>query len=326
MDRRQILFTGKGQLEVVTNSVGPVGSTQVLVRTEASLMSTGTENICFNRLFAPGTHWDRWVKYPFEPGYSTVGVVEEVGTEVSRLNVGQRVAHRRGHASYHVVAEEACLPVPDGVEPEEAVWFALGHITHNGVRNAGIKLGDRIAIIGAGPIGQMTLRWAVACGAEQVLVLDAMPKRLEIAKHGGATFTLDRSVFDAKQDVEDLMSGPPDVVVDATGYAPVFEAALGLVKTQGRVLVIGDTGTPSDQRLTPDLVTRGLTIHGAHDNTRYPDRDPQGIARLFFRLVQSQRFILTGMNTHFFSPEEAESAYSLANSSRGDSMGIIFKW
>jgi 2-desacetyl-2-hydroxyethyl bacteriochlorophyllide A dehydrogenase len=326
MTRRQILFTGKSQLELATNELPELGPEQVLVRTEVSLMSTGTENICFNRLFAPGTHFDKWVKYPFEPGYCTIGIVEKVGENVKCVKVGDRIGHRRGHASHHIIGEDNCFPVPKGIAPEHAVWFPLAHITHNGTRSVGFKLGDRVAIIGAGPIGQMTMRWAIACGAEQTLVLDAMKTRLDIAKKGGATFTLGVSVFDAKEQVEEMLEGAPDVVVDATGNAKVFDAALGLVKTQGRILLIGDTGTPAEQRLTPDVVCRALSIHGAHDATRFPDRDPQGIARLFFRLLQSGRFSLEGMNTHFFEPEQAEDAYRVANQARETTMGIIFRW
>lgn len=326
MQRRQILFTGKSQLDLVTNDLQPIGPKQVLVRTEVSLMSTGTENICFNRLFAPGTHFDNWVKYPFEPGYCTVGIVEEIGEEVAEVKVGDRVGHRRGHASHHIIGEGGCFPVPVGIAPEQAVWFPLAHITHNGARCVGFKLGDNVAVIGAGLIGQMTLRWAIACGAEQTLILDAMPARLNIAEKGGATYTLGMSVFEAKEEVLRLMGGAPDVVADATGYAPVFEAALGLVKNQGRILLIGDTGSPAEQRLTPDVVTRAISIHGAHDGTRFPDRDPHGIARLFFRLLQSGRFSLDGMVTHTFSPDEAEQAYGVANTARDTTMGIIFRW
>ena len=139
MKQRQILFTGLRQLEVVENELPALAAGQVLIRTEVSLMSTGTENICFNRLFAPGTHWDNWVKYPFEPGYSTIGVVEEVGPNVTLVKVGDRVAHRRGHASYHIVGEDNCSIVPDSVPAEYAAWSALARITYNGARSVGFK-------------------------------------------------------------------------------------------------------------------------------------------------------------------------------------------
>lgn len=326
MKQRQILFTGIRQLEIVENNLPAPGDGQVLVRTEVSLMSTGTENICFNRLFAPGTHWDNWVKYPFEPGYSTVGVVEAIGPNVSAIKVGDRVAHRRGHASAHIVGQDMCNTVPDAVPAEYAAWSALGRITYNGARQVGFHLGDRVAIVGAGPIGQMTLRWAMACGAEESVMIDSMPKRLDIAKKGGATYTLNANVADVKPQIEELLGMLPDVVADATGHQVVFEAALKLVRTQGRMLLIGDTGTPTEQRLTGDVVCRAISIHGAHDGTTYPDRSRDDIAQLFFRLVSSGRFRMDGMNTHWFSPDQAADAYRLANEARGETMGILFRW
>ena len=134
MRQRRILFTGLRQLELADRDLPPLGPGQVLVRTEVSLMSTGTENICFNRLFAPGTHFDRWVKYPFEPGYSCVGVAEQVGAGVESVKPGDRVAHSRPHASCHVVDAADCFVVPSSVSPEHAVWFALARIAYNGAR------------------------------------------------------------------------------------------------------------------------------------------------------------------------------------------------
>ena len=347
MRQRRILFTGLRQLELADRDLPPLGPGQVLVRTEVSLMSTGTENICFNRLFAPGTHFDRWVKYPFEPGYSCVGVAEQVGAGVESVKPGDRVAHSRPHASCHVVDAADCFVVPSSVSPEHAVWFALARIAYNGARRVAFGLGDKVVFVGAGPVGQMTLRWAVASGAEETLVVDTMPLRLGIAERGGTTYALVGSVVECtkpaggpgpaspgafattspvKAQIEELLGGLPDVVVDATGNSEVFQAALGLVRTKGRLLLIGDTGSPAEQRLTPDLLTRAITVHGAHGETSFHDRDRRGIANLFFRLMRSGRFSMEGMNTHRFSPEDAAAAYRLANESRGETMGILFEW
>ncbi len=326
MKQRQIIFPAAKQVALVDNELPAPGPGEVLVRTEVSQMSTGTENICFNQLFAPGTHWDNWVKYPFQPGYSAIGIVEEVGPEVARLKVGDRVGHQGGHASAHVLAASRCIAVPAGLEPERAVWFTLAHITYNGARLAGFGLGDKVVVVGAGPIGQMTLRWAVACGAEDTLVIDAMANRLQMATKGGATYTLGVSVADARPDVERLFRRLADVVADATGHAAVFEKALELVRTKGRFLLIGDTGTPTDQRLTGDLLRRSITVHGAHGTTTFEDRDSDGIAQLFFKLVLSGRISLQGLNTHFFDPENAPEAYRLVNQARHQTMGVLFRW
>src|SRR5688572_27150512 len=107
----QIVFTGKQSAELQPLQVETPGAGEVLVRTECSLMSTGTENIVFNREFDEGTHWDNWVKYPFFPGYSAVGTVEAAGPEAG-LALGQRVALRSSHRSHHIASAAKCLPIP----------------------------------------------------------------------------------------------------------------------------------------------------------------------------------------------------------------------
>src|ERR1700733_460481 len=101
-DPRRLVFQAKQQVHLEPFVSEKPGRNQVLVRTDLSLMSTGTENIVFNRLFDPGSHWDQWVKYPFYPGYSSVGTVEAVGEGVTELKVGQRVASRGGHRSHPI--------------------------------------------------------------------------------------------------------------------------------------------------------------------------------------------------------------------------------
>ncbi len=148
------------------------GPGQARIATTCTLMSTGTENIIFNRLFEANTGWDNWVSYPFKPGYAAVGIVTELGQDVDNLTVGQRVVCRRGHASEHVFEALRCYPVPDSISDEDASWFSLAKIGAMGARVADVRLGERVVVIGAGPIGQMALRWAVAAGAGQLIVVD----------------------------------------------------------------------------------------------------------------------------------------------------------
>ena len=75
MDSLDIFFLGKDSVAVQRHPVPEVRSGEILVRLRRSLISTGTECICLQRNFAPGTHWDEWVKYPYRPGYSAVGEV-----------------------------------------------------------------------------------------------------------------------------------------------------------------------------------------------------------------------------------------------------------
>jgi 2-desacetyl-2-hydroxyethyl bacteriochlorophyllide A dehydrogenase len=327
MNAQRLVFPAKQKVLIEEFDPGLPGSGQVLVRTHLSLMSTGTENIVFNRLFDPGTHWDNWVKYPFYPGYAMVGVVEQVGEGVTALRPGQRVAYRNGHRSHDVVRAENCYPIPDKVPFEHAAWFALGKITFHGAQVAGYTLGDSVLIIGAGPIGQMSIRWARAAGVARINVVDTAASRLPLAQAGGATAVIAKPITEAKDALLAANGGVlPRVVIDGTGHSAVFAAALGLARNFGRVVVLGDTGAPAEQKLTSDVITRGLTIAGAHDGHDTAEWNQRTIAGLFLELAASGRFPLDGLTSHVFAPQDCAEAYATANRDRAATMGLVFDW
>jgi len=324
---QRLVFPGKQQVLIEPFDPGTPGEGQVLVRTTLSLMSTGTENIVFNRLFDAGTHFDNWVKYPFYPGYTLVGVIEAVGAKVENLKVGDRVAFRAGHRSHEVMPAAKCFPIPDTLPDEEAIWFSLGKITFMGAKAVGYHLGDTVLVIGAGPIGQMSIRWARAAGVSSIIAVDPAEHRMPLAKAGGATGVVTAPITEAREAILKAGRGKlPRVVVDSTGNAAVFSAALGLAADFGKVLLIGDTGSPAKQGLTPDVVTRGLTIVGAHDGHVTAEWTEAIIIQLFFDLAASGRFPLAGLNSHVFKPENGAEAYATANRDRNSTMGIIFDW
>ncbi|WP_169809657.1 zinc-dependent alcohol dehydrogenase [Terrimicrobium sacchariphilum] len=323
----RLVFTGRQQVSLESFTLPELKPAEVRLRIERTLMSTGTENIVFNRHFDPGTHWDRWVKYPFYPGYTAVGVVEAVGSEVTALQPGDRVASRTGHASAVNAKASECFPIPAVLDWDEAVWFSLAKIAFHGASVARYTLGDSVLIIGAGPIGQMSTRWARAAGCASIIVADAVPDRMALASAGGASATIVGPIAEAKDAVVAACGGHlPRVVIDSTGNAAVFSAALSLAADRGTVVVLGDTGQPGSQTLTSDVIMRGLTIVGAHDGHNTTAWNNQSITELFFTLAATGRFPLDGLNTHRFTPAQCEEAYAVANRARARTMGIVFDW
>ncbi len=262
-----ITFTGLNQIEIVEGPDPVPGPNEFVVKARTSLISPGTEGICLGRLFAPGTHWDNWVHYPFSPGYSLVGTVEAVGAAVTRVRLGDRVAVRRQHASAVVVgADEDVYAVPVDVSDEDAAWFHLATIAQVGVRRAAHRLGDRVAVIGLGPVGQLAIRYARLSGAAEVYAVDPVASRVQLALDGGATQGIEASIEQAVAQIRaDTDGRGVDVVYDVTGAAAVFAPALGALARFGRLVLLGDTGRPSEQRLSADVIVEGLTVVGAHD-------------------------------------------------------------
>jgi 2-desacetyl-2-hydroxyethyl bacteriochlorophyllide A dehydrogenase len=325
---QRFVFTGKQQVQLESFAPPALGDSDVRVQTLYTLVSTGTEMIVLDRLFDPGTHWDNWVKYPFYPGYSNVGRVAAVGPRVTRPKVGDTVVSRFGHTSQYVCPAEAGLWVlPAGIDPRAATWFALAKIASMGARVAQYQLGDTVLVIGAGPVGQMTIRWAAAAGVARLIVIDRFEQRLALAKAGGATAAIAKAVDQAADEVKAANDGQlPRVVVDTTGHPQVFPCALRLAARLGRVVLLGDTGTPAQQHLTGDVVTQGLTIVGAHDCHEDAAWNSPKVFDLFCSLVKAGRFPLDGLNSHTFQPHQCKQAYDTARTQREKTMGLLLDW
>lgn len=204
MQSLNIVFTGKNQVEVREETLPELKPGDVLVKALKSLISTGTEGICYARLFAPGTSWDNWVQYPFGAGYSLVGEVQEVGSEVKTVKVGDRVALPVSHRQYAVAAEDSVITIPAGVSDQDAAWFHLGWITQIGVRRAAHELGDTVAVVGLGLLGQLVTQYARLSGAREVIAIDPAPQRITMALAHGATQGLALGVADAKEAISEM--------------------------------------------------------------------------------------------------------------------------
>jgi 2-desacetyl-2-hydroxyethyl bacteriochlorophyllide A dehydrogenase len=327
---KQIMFPEKGV--VACEDIEPLAThkrDQVRVRTEYSLVSTGTETIALHAKFDSGTHWADWVRYPFAPGYSLIGTVVEAGSEVTDLKPGDRVAARLPHAEEQVVEARLCTKVPSEIDPKDAAWFGLAKIALIGARAAAYELGDEVVIVGSGPIGQMSVRWAAAAGATTIIAVDMLESRLALAVAGGATHTVSGPISDAHARIGEACGGiRPRVIVDTTGNALVLPSALGIAADRGRVVLLGDSGSPASQHLTYDVVVRGVSVVGAHDGHSVGEHwdGDRGLHERFFKLVLSGRIDLSGLNTHQFQPASCADAYRLASENRGDTMGILFDW
>lgn len=324
---KRFAFTGKEAVELQEFELGEPGAGQVKIRTVASMVSTGTEGIVFRRAFTAGNHWDQWVKYPFFPGYSAAGYVTAVGPGVSRVKAGDRVVTRNGHASASIAPEEQCFLIPDGLSFEDALWFAFAKITAMGARVARYQLGDRVAVIGAGLIGQFSARWAYAAGASKVVVIDPVAARLDYLKKAGSFITLSEPVGSCYEKLAEICGGElPNIVVEATGSARVFQDALKAVGKYGKLVLMTDTGTPEEQRLCGEVITRGLTIVGAHDPQERPEWNSAIIAPLFFGMCLDGRIRLNGMVSHHFPYRNPAEVYRTCIEERDTVMGVVVNW
>ncbi len=324
---QRIIFPEPGRVRYEPFEVRPPNPDELVAATRYSLMSIGTETTILHAKYDAGTHFAARFKFPqIKTGVQAIAVVDAVGAAVSEFKVGDTIFMRMAHTSHATLAAAQCSRVPSGIDLKLACWCGLAKTAFRAAHAAPFRLGLRVLIIGAGPVGQMAIRWATAAGAEPVVV-DVAPLRLALARAGGAQHCFTGTIGELLGPLATLTAGAGfDVVVDTTGNPAVFAAALAAAAQFGKVVLLGDTGYPARQSLTSDMMTKGLTLVATHD---HHDRDgwtQRRIDALFFDLVRGGRFDLQGLITHEFAPADCEAAYALASERRSEALGILFDW
>ena len=302
--------------------LGP-GRDEVMVESDCSLVSPGTERAVLCGL--PGARRS----FPYVPGYSTAGRVVAVGSGVTRFRVGDLVAGRLHHASIETIAADKMFKVSDETSPEEASFIELGIITLQGMRKAGIKPGDRVAVLGQGLIGQLANRLSRLLGASWITAVATSRSRERVAMApGGADEFVATS--GATEPLRDLRA---DVVIEAVGTPQAVTDAMVCARDGGRVVLLGSSrGLGRDVDLWTLAQTRGLTIVGAHISAM-PTQDASAgrwtyeqEGELFFDLLSSGRLAVRDLVTWEARPEECNAVYeALAAGGRGH-VGIMFQW
>lgn len=332
MKSKAIVFSGPRQVELVQLDVREPGDREFTIQTLVTLISMGTELICYRGESDPGSHWHNWVKYPFYPGYSCVGRIIKVGEQVTDFHEGERIFFTISHRQFaNISADQGnIIKIPACVSDEEASWCKLATITQTGVRLAEHVMGDTAVIIGLGPLGQLITQYLRVLGLREILVIDQIQPRLDRALKHGATAASCSSAADAKDFVLKHTDGMlADVVYDVTGHYAVFPMALQLARRFGKVILQGDSPHPSKQHLTPDVLTRQLCVIGSHNENlppQYAYWTAKRQAQLFLQYLQRNQIQVSDLITHRFEPSKAAEVYAQLDRERGDSAGVIFDW
>lgn len=239
---RAFWFSGSGDGEIRPVSLPPVGDGEVLVRTLYSGVSRGTETLVFRGEVPPSQR--EAMRAPFQDGdfpgpvkygYLNVGVVERGPEDLA----GQVVFCLYPHQTRYVVPASAVTPVPRGVPPERAILAGTIETAVNAVWDASPKLGDRIAVVGAGMVGSSVAKLLAGFPATRVQLIDVDPERAKIAEALGVDFSTP----------EDAL-GDCDLVVHASASEAGLARSLELLAPEGEVIELSWYG---DRRVSVPL-------------------------------------------------------------------------
>jgi threonine dehydrogenase-like Zn-dependent dehydrogenase len=232
----------------------PLGAGEVRIRTLFSGISAGTElsqyrgtNPFMHRRFdearrlfvdAEGPSWPWPVR---NLGYEEAGEIVEIGPGVEGLRVGQRLYGTWGHRTHHVATADYARDrlLPEGADPRIGIFSHIGAVALNGVHDAGIRLGDTVAVFGLGVPGQIVVQAARRSGA-RVVAVDPDAHRRSIALAHGAALALDPAAGSIAEALKDMTGGRgADACIEVSGAPPALAEAIRTVAYSGRVVAMG---------------------------------------------------------------------------------------
>lgn len=329
MKGQRVIWPDRAKVDIEEFDLSAIKDDEVLVATECTLISPGTE-----RAFLLGLPNAKG-GYPSRPGYSNIGKVVEIGKNVSGYVVGDRVASTQGHTSHFVTSPSRLLKVESSNAPaEEMVFFNLGAIALQGVRKARIELGEPTLVLGQGLIGLLALQLSRLSGAVPVIAADLTDSRLELSKSIGADHTLNPEDTDFSERLGDATMGKgPTVVIEATGHPDAISTALAVAGWGARVVLLASTrGETPSVNFYRDVHKKGLILYGAHNSIRPRQESSPNFwtseddSRLMLSLIAQKRFIVTPLISHQIPGHDAPKAYQLLMEWNPGLLGVVLQW
>ncbi len=364
-----------GKISVANTPKPTVHKNGILVSTSASLISSGTDRAVVglakkgyigkafsrpdlvrrvfrkvkdNGLVSAFDAVQAVIAEPKALGYSLVGRVISVGSNVEGTSVGDRVACAgAGHANHAAVVAipgNLFVHVPDNVADEDAAYVTLGAIAMHGLRQANQQFGANVMIVGLGLVGQITLQLCKAAGFK-VIGLDTDEAKLEMARKHGDNIVAKPDSPDLEEKVEALTDGfGVDAVMLTLGSknsGSPFSTIVPYCRDRARVVVVGDVKMDISRA---DYFKKELEIiqSRSYGPGRYDPayeekgRDyPIGYVRwterrnmgAFLDLLADGSLNMQSLTTHHFSLADAAKAYDLVSGAKKEfTVGIVLTY
>ncbi|XP_058825317.1 sorbitol dehydrogenase-like [Topomyia yanbarensis] len=287
---------------------------------------------------------------PIVLGHESSGIVRKLGSQVTDLKVGDRVAiepaagcrtcdlckvgkynvclngkhcptqkHDGNCSNYFTHYADCCFKLPDNVSMEEGAMLEPLAVAIYAARKIEVGLGSKVLIFGAGPIGLMCLIAAKAMGATRTVVLDLarVKHRLDMAKKLGATEVIAIGKDDKEDDlvkkIHMILGAPADRVLECTGSQPGMRISIKSTRNAGKICLVG-LGNDDVTLPMVDAISREIDIMTA---MRYNHDFPAAVETVANGLVNLKPLV-----SHHFDLKDVLEAFRVASQSEGNKIMV----
>ena len=310
------------------------GSDDVLIKIHATAIC-GSDVHYYN--------WNQWakdmkakynIKFPLVAGHECCGEIIEVGKNVSKNRIGERVAietHipcgecyqcKTGNAhncmnggiygsncngcfsAYATAPACVAFKIPDDMSYEEGTLLEPAGVAMRALERAAVEPGDIVVVNGCGPIGLFCIQQLLVCGAAKVLAVDLDEYRLALAKKFGAI-----PINAKNENVVDVVlshtkiRGGADAVIEFTAAAPVYRTIFDMIRLEGRLVTVGHVSEVNGVNIAKNINMKGISIRGVYG---------RGIWQTWYRLIpliQNKRINVLDVATHRFPFSQYQEAF-----------------
>jgi L-iditol 2-dehydrogenase len=312
-----------------------INDTDVLVRIK-------TVGVCGSDIhyYTTGRIGSQVVQFPFIIGHEAAGVVESVGSKVTNVKPGQRIAIDPavscGHCDqcragrehtcrellflgcpqqldgslceYVVLPEKCCYPIDESMTFEQAALSEPLAIGVYSVERSMFPKKANVAILGAGPIGMCVFQVLRTKNAGNVYITDKVEERLEFSKQLNPKWSGNPDRIDIVKEISNIEPLLLDVVYECSGNSAVVDQAIQLLKPGGKFVIVGIPETDEISFPIHELRRKEITIINIR---RQVDCTQKAID-----LLASGKVNMDSLATHYFSLEETAEAFKLVSNYR----------
>ncbi len=247
--RQSVWFTGVGEVTVKHAAAPEPGAGQVLVKTLLSAISPGTEMLLYRGQMPAGMAVDETItalagmlKYPLKYGYAAVGQVIAVGPAVDVAWRDRLVFAFNPHESHFVADTAHCLPLPDGMTPETAVFLPNMETAVSFLMDGRPMIGEQVAVFGQGIVGLLTTMLLAKLPLSNLVTADRYPLRRQWSCQLGASVSLDPTDTEILSAMTGLLQGRrpyagADLSYELSGNPQALDMAVSVTGYNGRIVI-----------------------------------------------------------------------------------------
>jgi 2-desacetyl-2-hydroxyethyl bacteriochlorophyllide A dehydrogenase len=341
MERQVLYFTGPHQVALEREPLPSPSFGQILVQAIISAISPGTELLIYRGLAPADLAKDNTISslagdfsFPLKYGYAVVGRVLEVGRGVAPGWEDRLVFAFHPHESHFLATPDELLRLPNGLAPEDAVFFPNMETAVTFLLDGQPLLGEQVAVFGQGIVGLLLTALLSRWPLSSLVTLDLYPKRRQLSEELGAHVSLDPSEADAPERLYGYLQGTgpypgADLSYEISGNPAALDQAIAATGFSGRVVIgswyglkrsdlnLGGRFHRSRVRLIGSQVSSiAPELTGRWNNTRRYHATWQMLAQ-----IQPARFI-----THRVPIEQAAQAYELIDRHPEDVIQVILTY